>query len=392
MALGIYGLWFLGGGLGLGSLILLPIVSVLVDLGFQRARFEEVRFPDGAIVTGLFLALILPPVVPLVGAATVTIGAIAFKHCLRYRGRPIFNPAVTGIIFGAVLFGMAPAWWGSIDELLLLTVGVLVLVVQWRGGLLAGTFLVAYAFFSVFQHWLVAIETGSFLVPQVLLLSAIDPAVLFFALLIVTEPRTAPANRRLQPVYASIVAAGAALMPLLLPTIGILVALLVGNLFSVAMRRRAPVPGGFLSRARQSIGRRETGASTAPSWSVPKRAGAGIVILLIVLWVAAASYSPSTTPSSLIATGTTGGGSGGSSGGATASICQKDNQSIPSATLSSLHKALGPSVILSYSAKTGVTVFYDPVNAVTVTETDLYEDFGFAEFNGDDATAAGCVP
>jgi hypothetical protein len=49
-------------------------------------------------------------------------------------------------------------------------------------------------------------------------------------------------------------------------------------------------------------------------------------------------------------------------------------------------------VILSYNSGTGVTVFYDPVNQVTVTETDLYEDYGFAEFNGDDYAVSGCSP
>jgi hypothetical protein len=52
---------------------------------------------------------------------------------------------------------------------------------------------------------------------------------------------------------------------------------------------------------------------------------------------------------------------------------------------------LGPSVILSYDSSTGVVVFYDPVNHVTVTESDLYEDYGFAEFNGDDYAVSGCA-
>ncbi|MFI5414514.1 MAG: hypothetical protein ACHQ16_02460, partial [Candidatus Lutacidiplasmatales archaeon] len=72
--------------------------------------------------------------------------------------------------------------------------------------------------------------------------------------------------------------------------------------------------------------------------------------------------------------------------------CTSDSTSVPSATLAALHKALGPAVILSYSASTGTTIFYDPVNQVTVTETDLYEDYGFAEFNGDDFAVNGCSP
>ena len=75
-----------------------------------------------------------------------------------------------------------------------------------------------------------------------------------------------------------------------------------------------------------------------------------------------------------------------------ASLCSADNTNIPAATLSSLHSMLGPSVILSYSPNSGLVVFYDPVNQVTVTETDLYEDYGYAEFNGDDFAVSGCAP
>jgi hypothetical protein len=31
------------------------------------------------------------------------------------------------------------------------------------------------------------------------------------------------------------------------------------------------------------------------------------------------------------------------------------------------------------------------VNQVTVTESDLYEDYGFAEFNGHDYAVSGCA-
>ena len=47
---------------------------------------------------------------------------------------------------------------------------------------------------------------------------------------------------------------------------------------------------------------------------------------------------------------------------------------------------------MAVTTSTGQTVFYDPVNQVTITETNLYEDYGYAEFNGDDFAVNGCSP
>lgn len=112
---------------------------------------------------------------------------------------------------------------------------------------------------------------------------------------------------------------------------------------------------------------------------------------LVLLSLVAAAAGPSATPTQLVAVSSTSGGSGGSTP-VQVSNCQSDNPSIPASTLTQLHHALGPSVILSYNSNTGVVVFYDPVNHVTVTETDLYEDYGYAEFNGDDYAVNGCSP
>ena len=48
-------------------------------------------------------------------------------------------------------------------------------------------------------------------------------------------------------------------------------------------------------------------------------------------------------------------------------------------------------MLLSVDTGTGTVVFYDPANKVTVTETNIYEYYGFAEFNGDDYAVLGCA-
>ena len=401
-ALGAYGSFDLL-GLGVTTLIALPLIAAIMDLAFQAVRFSHVRFPDAALATGLFLALILPPTAPILLAGTLAFAAVAVRHVLRAAGRPWFNPAATAIVLGTVLFGLAPAWWVGIGPYglpLLIALGVLLLVrtpSSWR---MPAVFLIAYGFLSVVQHLVVGASTD----PRILLLGVADPATLFFALFMLPEPRTSPPAAHQMVLFAGIVGSIAAFLPLFLPSLGVLVALLGGNLLAVLLRWS---PSESLDRIRSGVsssGRRATrprtgserrrarGAASRSRWPLSYRVGAGVAVLVVLAAVAGANPL-SVTPSPVVKV-TCPGGSGGSGGGGSgvAAACQKDNPSIPSSDLSTLHKVLGPSVILSYDSSTGVVRFYDPANHETVTETDLYEDYGFAEFNGDDYAVSGCAP
>jgi Na+-translocating ferredoxin:NAD+ oxidoreductase RnfD subunit len=405
LALAVLGVWGVSvfGGAGATSLLVLPAVAATLDLAFQSLRFERLRFPDSALATGLFLALILPPTVPLLAGGAVVLAAIAAKHVLRVRGRPILNPAATGVVLGAFAFGLAPAWWigiGPIGEIAMVALGITVLARSPKSWRLPVTFLLVFAPLSV----LLRLVSGAALAPTVVVLGVLDPSTLFFALFMVPEPRTAPANVHLHPVYGTLVGWGAAFLPWYLPTTGTLLSLLlVGFGFGCyrAAKFAADHPRSH-ARARRSS-ETDVRAGRLP-WTSAHRAAAGFLIVLVVAAVAASGYAPSSTPAANFANPThgtggapsppTGSGGGNASGGngITAASCQKDNSSIPSATAKMLHNALGPSVLLSYNAGTGLTVFYDPVNQVTVSETDLYEDYGYAEFNGDDYAVSGCSP
>lgn len=397
-ALGVYGVQTFGDALGLGSLLVLPIVAVVVDLTFQAVRFPGVRFPDAAIATGLFLALIFPPTASILFAATATGAAIALRHVLRYRGRPWFNPTMTGALLGSVLFGLAPAWWvavgpavgyATIGEIAMVAMGLLLLARSWRAWRLPAAFFATYALLAVVQHVIV----GASIDPRILFLEAIDPVTIFFGLYMVTEPRTAPVALPAQTLYAGLVGVSAAVFPIVTPTLGVILALLIGNVTSVLMRRVPDVPAGLATRGgvtgttrgrRRADRRKAIARKDSPvRWPAAQRIAAGALALLAIAAVAGiGGLGHSPTPLFQL---TGPGGGGGGTGN-----CQRDNPSIPASTLSSLHKLLGPSVILSYASGTGVVVFYDPVDQVTVTESDLYEDYGYAEFNGDDYAVSGC--
>jgi len=383
IGLGIYESNYLG-GLGSTSLLVAPVIAGIVDLGFQSVRYDRPRFPDAALATGLFIALIFPPNASLVLVATVAFASVAFRHVLRFRGRPWFNPAAAGILLGTLFLGLAPAWWvgiGPYGEIAVVALGLVLLARtphQWR---IPAIFFATYGLLSAVQH----LVAGASLDPHVLLLQAVDPATLFFALFMVVEPRTAPGAAHEQVLYAGVVGTSAAFLPLFMPSLGILVALLGGNLLAVVIRRqnaRVSVPRKAPARPK---GNAKRSSGPAPvRWPASYRIGAGILSLIVIASVVAANpVAHSAVP--LIQAPVSPVGGGGAQAG-----CQTDNPSIPSSTLSQLHKVLGPSVILSYNSATNVVVFYDPVNHVTVTETDLYEDYGFAEFNGDDYAVNGC--
>ena len=389
VGLGIYGSNYLG-GLGASSLLVAPVIAVVADLGFQLVRFDRPRFPDSAIATGLFIALVFPPTASLVLLATVAFAAVAFRHVLRYKGRPWFNPATTGIVLGTVFLGLAPAWWvgiGPYGEIAIIALGLTLLARtprQWR---LPAVFLLTYGLLAAVQH----VVVGTSLDPHVLLLQAFDPATLFFALFMMAEPRTAPGAAHEQVLYAGTVGVSAAFLPLFLPSLGILVALLAGNTLSLLLRRHAAsvsVPRRSPSRATSRTP--SSARRTSLRWPASYRVGAGILTLIVVASVVAANPAAHNALP-LVQSPSSPGGLGGGGGSGVQASCQSDNPSIPASTLSELHKVLGPSVVLSYNSANGVVVFYDPVNHVTVTESDLYEDYGFAEFNGDDYAVNGCA-
>lgn len=384
VALGTYGALSLR-GTGLLSLLTLAAVGGISDLVFQRARFDRLRVPDASLATGAFVALILPPAFPIAASAATVLVAIGSKHVLRSLGHPWFNPAALAVGAAALLFGAVPAWWvavGPLGTYLAPAFGLALIALgasRWR---LPATFLVAYGALATLQHVVIGASVG----PSVLLLQAIDPVTLFFAFFMVAEPGTSPGDSAGQVLYAGVVGVFAAFAPILSPTFGLVVALLAGNVLGVSLRYR--------DRSAHSDSRRDDAPRTrrkarsagprsgvrAP-WSVGRRAAAGLAVLVVVVALAAAypaSWSGGLPPG------------GGTKGATTETGCSSDNPAIPAATLADLHARLGPSVIRSYNSTTGVVVFYDPVNRVTVTETDLFEDFGYAEFNGDDFAVSGC--
>jgi len=373
------------GGVGLTSLAILPAVAALTDIAYQRFRFHSIRAPDAALATGVLLALILPPTVDIIQASAVVLAATALRHVLRYRERPLLNPASAGVLIGALAFGMAPAWWGSIDVRLVVLFGLLVTLRtpgSWR---LPASFLFSYALLSPLGHLLLGEATS----PQVLLLGAIDPSIMFFGFFMVAEPRTSLPESADRLFFGFYIGGITNILPAVIPTLAPIAALLLGNITAVLIRQMRLI-GASNSLIAQTKSphrrrkRREPLAEDSPGdWGIRRRIVAGLMVFAVLGLMGVVSHGSSAMP-------VTGLQPPAPPPVFKANGCTSDNTGISSDVLTLLHGKLGPSVILSYVPNTGTVVFYDPVNKATVTETDLYEDFGYAEFNGDDYTTMGC--
>ena len=197
------------------------IVSVAVDVIATYIKTKKIILSYGPAISGLILALVFSPNLPLYNIAGTAALAQVLKHIIRYKNNNIFNPASLAMII-VFLSVPAEAWWGNkIPEALLLGA-----IVSWRIKRLPAsiTFMIAYTVFSMLVGSLQA--KG-----QEPIASYIDLSTgwVFFAFFMLVEPRTSPRGLKAQVIYASLVA--------LIATIGftyslhspILLALLIGN-------------------------------------------------------------------------------------------------------------------------------------------------------------------
>ncbi len=394
LILGAYAIAFTLQGRGVVPLIALPALAVETDILFQMFRFHKIRAPDAAMATGLLLALLLPPTVPLLQAAGIATAAIALRHVLRYEDRPVFNPAAAGVLMGALFFGLAPSWWGSIGMGLVVVLGVVVTLRTAGSWRIPFAFFASYATLSVLGNLVVGEVTS----PQVLLLGAVDPAVLFFGFFMVPEPRTTPVRPVDRWIFGLVVGVATAILPAFLPSLAPLVALLFGNGVATAIRRFRSTEAPLAERPRNAPARRPTRRERArrrrepgvqeirKEWKTPQRVASGVLVVVLLGGMALALNAPTATPFTAVRPSLP-----ASVGNVIATNnCTTDSPAVPSDIASFLHQRLGPSVILSADTGTGTVVFYDPVNHATITETNIYEDYGFAEFNGDDYAVMGC--
>lgn len=253
------------------------ITAMLVDAPLLRWRDGEWLFPDGSLLTGLIVAMILSPYGPWWIAAVTSAIAIASKYLLRAGDANIFNPAALALVIAFYAFGAGHSWWGALDN-----APVLTLVVLFATGIyitnrvnkvpLVLTFLGTYYLFVTLAAFAGQAErvAGLFRMPDV-------NAALYFAFFMVTDPPTSPPKRRDQLIFGVVVAVTSfAVFEITRSAYYLLAGLLIANAWEALRRRRVRVPAKTVAAAAPSTppcgvaGRSSTASPPPPA--VPPRA------------------------------------------------------------------------------------------------------------------------
>jgi Na+-translocating ferredoxin:NAD+ oxidoreductase RnfD subunit len=211
--------------------------AALLDTALLWLTRGKVQWPSGAILSALFVALILDPRTPAYVLACTAIAAVNFKYLFRTRRANIFNPAALALVVNYVLFASGQSWWGALPDLpppfvLLLLAAAALIARQIKKVPMVIAFLGGYfVLFTIAAFVLDPARVAEvFRVPDA-------NAALFFAGFMLTDPPTSPVKTRDQLLYGVIVALASVAFFLLFGALWFLPGgLLVGNLW-VALQR-----------------------------------------------------------------------------------------------------------------------------------------------------------
>lgn len=199
-----------GEGIGTVTLNMGSAVSIagLADLIILRLRKGIWRFPSGAVLTAMIVTMVVRAQEHWYVPAAISVVAVISKNLIRTRQANVFNPAAFALVAGMSVLPTPQSWWGALPDV----------SPPWlRGALLAGGIFIAD---KVNKMPLVLTFLGAYFVIFTVTAYVGDPrrvaevfrspdieAVLYFALIILTDPPTAPARYKDQWICGILVAA-----------------------------------------------------------------------------------------------------------------------------------------------------------------------------------------
>jgi Na+-translocating ferredoxin:NAD+ oxidoreductase RnfD subunit len=218
-----------------------------IDLIVLRLRNAAWEFPSGAVLTAMIVAMVVRAQEPWYVPTITAVLAVSSKYLLRTRQANVFNPAAFALVVMFYLLPMGQSWWGALPD---------VEPVWLRAALLLGGVYIANrvnklplvlsflgAYFALFT--IAAFVGDPRAVAEIFRSPDVD-AVLFFALIILTDPPTSPAKYSGQWIFGVITAAAGFLVFELSGAVHFLLAgVLAGNLWEAWRRVHRRSQQGF---------------------------------------------------------------------------------------------------------------------------------------------------
>ena len=193
----------------LPNLIIAAGTAAAVDMMIVALRRDEWLFPDGALLTGMIVALVLRPQEPAAVVMLAATVAILTKQFIRTRWSNILNPAAAGLVFATLVFGSGQAWWGALPQLEVLG-AVLILGCGYYMANRLNKLPMILAFLGVYYAlFTVAGFFGDTGVTAEVFRTPDLQAALFFSFFMLDDPPTSPVRIEDQVVYGIVVATAA---------------------------------------------------------------------------------------------------------------------------------------------------------------------------------------
>jgi len=213
--------------------------ATAVDVVILRRRSGGWRFPSGAILSAAIVVMVLRSQEPWYVDAVTSVAAVLSKYPFRVRGANVFNPAALAMVAAYYLFHAGESWWGAqtgdsgLARLFLVAAGVFIAN---RVNRLPLVLVFLGSYFALFT--ITAFGRDALAVAEIFRTPDFE-AVLYFALIILTDPPTSPANYRDQIVCGLIAAMVSYLCFSLAGVVYFLLAgALAGNLWQAWRRSR----------------------------------------------------------------------------------------------------------------------------------------------------------
>ncbi|OGK11269.1 hypothetical protein A2768_01260 [Candidatus Roizmanbacteria bacterium RIFCSPHIGHO2_01_FULL_37_16] len=201
------------------------LFAVAVDMTLLKIRKIDYFFPSAGIISAIIINLLLAPNLSFFELLLTILIAIVSKHFLRINKKHILNPAAIGLFLGGLIFGHGVSWWAVSWQqltfpfftfLILLLPGYISCFKMRRFKIVASFLLIYNLYYLIFARTI----------------TLFDPTVLFFSLVMLSEPMTTPSNYKSQflfGIFVSVITLLISFQASIFIPDPLIVALLVGN-------------------------------------------------------------------------------------------------------------------------------------------------------------------